>query len=129
MTEEDTSEARLPEDTSAAWLSIAWPPGGGTHMRIAERDDDGLVVDAVYVHGPEITASVLQSVPVSHLATAAAFADSLYGFLVMLKYGGFMYPVSVERGQEGQRSARHVAPDREDQATAPPARAARWFRS
>lgn len=70
-------------------------------MRVAERDDGGgLVVDAVYVHGPEVTASALQSVPVSHLAIAAGFADSLYTFLTVLKYGGLGYPVTIEHGQD-----------------------------
>jgi hypothetical protein len=87
------------ENAKAAWLSIAYPLGGGTHMRVAERGDgSGLVVDAVYVHGPEVTASTLQGIPVSHLAVAAAFADSLFAFLTVLKYGGFRYPVSVEQG-------------------------------
>ena len=68
-------------------------------MRVAERDG-GLVVDAVYIHGPEVTASALQTVPISHLATAAGFADSLFTFLTVLKYGGLGYPVTIEYGQD-----------------------------
>jgi hypothetical protein len=84
------------EQARAAWLSIAWPPGGGTHLRVAERDDGKLVVDGVYVHGPEVTASMLQTVPVSHLATAVSFVGGLEGWLSLLKYGGFRYPVTEE---------------------------------
>lgn len=90
------------EAATAAWLSIAWPPGGGTHMRITEEGAGRLVVNAVYVHGPEVTASVLQSIPVSHLATAASYADSLFGYLTVLRYGGFPYPVSIEHGNHDE---------------------------
>lgn len=62
-------------------------------MRLAERDDGAVAVDAVYVHGPEVTASVLQSIPVSHLSKAVSFAD-LEAFLTVLKYAGFGYPVT-----------------------------------
>ena len=65
-------------------------------MHLTQRDDGPPVVDSVYVHGPEITASVMQSIPVSHLAVTATFADSLSTLLTYLKYGGLHYPVTAE---------------------------------
>jgi hypothetical protein len=69
-------------------------------MRVAEDGDRGPVVDAVYVHGPEITASVLQSVPVSHLSNFVSYASSLEQALVVLKYSGFRYPVTGEHAPD-----------------------------
>lgn len=50
----------------AIWLTIATPEGGGTHMRIT-RSGDRWVVSDVYVHGSEVTASDLQSIPISQM--------------------------------------------------------------
>lgn len=97
------------EGPKGAWLSIALPPGGGTHMHVTEGDNGPLVVDGVYVHGPEITASVLQAIPISHLAVAASFADSLFTLLAFLKYSGFHYPVTVEGDEPSLATLRQQA--------------------
>jgi hypothetical protein len=85
-------------------------------MRIAERPGGGLVVDAVYVHGPEVTASVLQSVPVSHLGKFLSIfgdAGSPYDVLDVLKFGAYFddYPVSTEHetGEPTLASLRELA--------------------
>jgi hypothetical protein len=99
MTEPASDEPR------AAWVSIAAPPGGGTHMRL--RDADGrVVVDAVYVHGPEITATTLQAVPVSHLALIANLMPgiALFDILTAIKFGGYDYPVTEELASSGEPS-------------------------
>ena len=48
------------------WWSLRLPDGGGAHMKVSDESGMWLVTD-VYVHGPEVTASVLQQVPVSQL--------------------------------------------------------------
>lgn len=98
MTEPDPSER-------AAWVSIAAPPGGGTHLRL--RDDDGrIVVDAVYVHGPEITATTLQAVPISQLALIANLMPGfgLFDLQTLIKFGGHGYPVTDETASTGEPS-------------------------
>ena len=84
------------DDDQGVWISIGAPPHGGTHMRL--RNADGhVVVDAVYVHGPEVTASTLQAVPVSHLALVTNLTGAdLYTLLTVIKFGGLGYPVTHE---------------------------------
>lgn len=86
------------------WVSIAAPPGGGTHMRL--RDADGrVVVDAVYVHGPEITATVLQAVPVSHLELIANLMPGINLFdLTAVMQFGTEYPLTEESPAAGEPS-------------------------
>jgi hypothetical protein len=98
-------------DAKAAWISIALPPGGGTHFHLTERDNGSLVVDSVYVHGPEITASVLQAIPISHLSVTASFADSLFQLLTVMKFGGLRYPVTVEGDEPSLATLRQQAAD------------------
>jgi hypothetical protein len=80
-----------------AWVSIASPPGGGTHMRISRRDGGPWIVDAVYLHGPEVTASILQKVPAGHLDlvmnVAAGGPIDLETLKILIRYGGYGYPV------------------------------------
>ncbi|HUZ52660.1 MAG TPA: hypothetical protein VMU94_09025 [Streptosporangiaceae bacterium] len=87
------------EEPRAAWVSIAAPPGGGTHMRL--RDAEGrVVVDAVYIHGPEITATTLQGIPVSYLLLAANLMSgvgaALFDIVTWLKYSALGPPVHEE---------------------------------
>ena len=85
------------EDPAAApeWLSIGSPEGGGTHLRIARRGSSRWVVDGVYVHGPDLTASIMQRVPVSHVELVmnlGAMTD-LEELKTVVKYFGFGYPI------------------------------------
>ena len=79
----------------SAWLSIASPEGGGSHLRICEREDGRLVVDGVYVHGPEVTATVLQKTPISQLDLLVNLGGGvgLYDLKSLFKYGGYQVPV------------------------------------
>src|ERR1035441_1236494 len=85
------------EDPAAApeWLSIGSPEGGGTHLRIARRGSSRWVVDGVYVHGPELTASIMQRVPVSHveLVMNLGAVMDLEELKTVVKYFGFGYPI------------------------------------
>jgi hypothetical protein len=99
------------EDAAGAWISIALPPGGGTHLHLTQPDGGPPVIDSVYVHGPQITASTLQAIPISHLAVAASMAESLFTVLTVLKYGGYRNPVTadVEGDEPSLAALRHQA--------------------
>lgn len=51
------------------WWSLGLPGGGGVNMRATMSDGPGStwVITDVYVHAPEITATMLQNIPVSKL--------------------------------------------------------------
>jgi hypothetical protein len=78
-----------------AWISIASPEGGGTSMRIIRRGGRW-VVDGVYVHGPEITASALKAIPVGRLdlVTNLMTKGTLYIYEreTVMKLGDNAYP-------------------------------------
>ena len=70
------------------------------------RDADGrVVVDAVYIHGPEITATTLQAVPISHLALVVSLAPgaALFDLLALFKFS-YDYPVTEESESSGEPS-------------------------
>jgi hypothetical protein len=90
---------------SGMWISVGAPPGGGTHIHL--REEDGrIVADAVFVHGPEVTATTLQAVPVSHLTLAASIAlaaadggSGLWTLMNVIRYG-YEYPLTVDDDAE-----------------------------
>lgn len=84
-----------------AWVSISSPEGGGTSMRIVRRGGRW-VVDAVYVHGPEVTASVLQNVPVGKFDLVMNLVTLIFrGEETVIKYGGQEYPFLIpDEGEE-----------------------------
>lgn len=85
-TDEDSTAPR------AAWVSLATPEGGGTHVRI-EHQGEKWVVTGVYVHGPEVTASALQSVPISQLDLVMNLSTmNLYDLQTLMKHGGHGAP-------------------------------------
>jgi len=101
MTEPASDEPR------ALWVSIAAPPGGGTHMRLRDAAGGRLVVDAVYVHGPEITATTLQAVPVSQLALLNLIGPvGLYDLMSLMKFNAYTadYPMTEESESVGEPS-------------------------
>ena len=89
----------MPDDEKprrrAAWLSIASPDEGGTHLRIAQRGDGRWIVNGVYVHSPEITATALQRVPISHVDLVMNLLPGmdLERLELVTKYGGYGYPI------------------------------------
>ena len=59
------------------WWSLSRPGGGGAHIRVSYEEDRWVITD-VYVHGSGVTASDLQSVPLTQLDLAMnllGFAD------------------------------------------------------
>jgi hypothetical protein len=84
----------------SAWLSIASPDGGGTHMQVTLRDGRW-VVSGVYMHGPEITAPDLQAVPVRHLEMVMNLTGLDPNTLsVVNRFGGMGYPILEEPAEE-----------------------------
>lgn len=55
-----------PSPPLTLWWSLSKPDGGGTHMRVTEDDGRWLITD-VYIHGPGLTATDLQAVPLTKL--------------------------------------------------------------
>jgi hypothetical protein len=53
-----------PQQPDGYWLALVSPEGGGTHMRVEQRPGGRWVVTGVYIHAPEVTAGILQRVPV-----------------------------------------------------------------
>jgi hypothetical protein len=91
----------VPDDENppsrAAWLSIASPAGGGTHLRISGHGDRW-VVDGIYLHAPEITATALQRVPVNQVDLAMNLGGpvDLEALKISIMYGGLGVPVLDE---------------------------------
>jgi hypothetical protein len=53
-----------------AWWSLSLPDGGGVHMRVRRIDpieQEGWAITDVYVHASQVTATMLQNIPVSRL--------------------------------------------------------------
>jgi len=94
-----------PEAARAGWVSISSPPGGGTHMRVTQRPDGRWGVDAVYVHGPEITTSELQAVPVGQLELMINLVPADIGDMeIVNRFGGYDNAIVIEPG-EGKEPA------------------------
>jgi hypothetical protein len=55
-----------PSAPISMWWSLSKPDGGGTHIRVTEVDGRWLITD-VYIHGPALTATDLQAVPLTQL--------------------------------------------------------------
>ena len=55
-----------PSPPLSLWWSLSKPDRGGTHIRVTEDDGRWLITD-VYVHGPALTATDLQAVPMTQL--------------------------------------------------------------
>lgn len=62
----EAAKANGPYPDQTVWWSLSRPDGGGVHMRATERDSRWFVTD-VYVHGPQVTATMLVEVPVSQV--------------------------------------------------------------
>lgn len=74
------------------WLSLSSPEGGGTHLRLTQPEDGRPTVTGVYIHGPEITSTMVQgaSLSVSRLRTIFDVIGADLGTLeTVIKYGGY----------------------------------------
>jgi hypothetical protein len=79
-------------------------------MRISQRDDGQWVVTGVYVHGPEVTASTLQAVPVSQLDLIMNLSTmDLFDLQTLMKYGGHGAPTLSDDGEVSTAALRAQA--------------------
>ena len=64
-----SASAGRPSPPLTMWWSLSRPDGGGIHLKVSDTGDgeSKWVVTEVYVHGPEVTASTLQTTPLSQL--------------------------------------------------------------
>jgi hypothetical protein len=72
--EEEADSAR---GRPSVWWSLSRPGGGGVHIKVSHEENRWVITD-VYVHGKGVTASALQSVPLTQLDLAMnllTFAD------------------------------------------------------
>ena len=91
---QDETAAASPQP---AWLSLSSPEGGGTHVRIEPKGRGLHAITGVYVHGPAVTASVLQDVPVSLMEmflNLGLFTPSPRG--AGLELGDVSYPLQAD---------------------------------
>jgi hypothetical protein len=85
------------ERERSAWLSLSSPEGGGTHLRITQPAYGSPAVTGVYVHGPDITSTVLQAagLSVSRLRTVFDVIGADIGTLeTVIKFGAYGAPVA-----------------------------------
>jgi hypothetical protein len=67
------------------WIAAPGPlDGGGMRIRVTPQANGRRLITGVYVFGPEVTASVLQEVPVSRLDLYLNLSDRKLPFLVTL---------------------------------------------
>jgi hypothetical protein len=55
-----------PDRPLTMWWSLSRPDGGGAHIKISDEHGRWVITD-VYVHGPEVTATMLRDVPAGQL--------------------------------------------------------------
>jgi hypothetical protein len=80
------------EQGRSFWVSLSGPaPGGGMNVNVAKRDDRWVVI-GVYVHGPEVTPSVLQAVPVGQIERMLNLLPlDLYDMATFIEFGANEY--------------------------------------
>jgi hypothetical protein len=124
-----------PSPPLGLWWSLSRPDGGGVHMRVSEDDNRWFITD-VYIHGPRLTATDLQSVPLTVLdlimnlvghwdgggiMDPSLIADAMNEQAGKAGWGpGVMYPDGDITPEPTLAELRDLARDAPDELHAPP---------